>query len=356
MARQRIFCTAALIAGCLWPRPASGGGPADFMITAQVGGRQLEGQPLLWDSREMALLGRDGVLYRFANKDAQQARKTRHGFSSYPASEMKTRLRLEFGKRFEVRSSSHFVVVHPPGPWKEWADRMESLYRKFVHSMQVRGIRLERPTVSMVAIVFRSKAAYYGYFAGRGQPLGAGTLGHYDPNSNRVYLYDDGRSQENLATVVHEATHQTAYNVGVHRRFAEQPRWLVEGLAMMFETPGMREAWSLQTRGRRVHGGRLRDFRHYLEKRPADTLLRLVTSDQLFRTRPAASYAEAWALNFYLFETRSHDYSRYLAKVASRPAFSGYAARDRLADFQEAFGADLQVIDNQLLRFVEELE
>ena len=39
-------------------------------------------------------------------------------------------------------------------------------------------------------------------------------------------------------TIIHEATHQTAYNVGVHARFADQPRWLVEGLAMMFEAEG----------------------------------------------------------------------------------------------------------------------
>ena len=75
------------------------------------------------------------------------------------------------------------------------------------------------------------------------------TLGHYDPASNRVFLFDvtSGTSgddwSENADTIIHEATHQTAYNVGVHKRFTAAPRWLVEGLATMFEARGV---WNAQ--------------------------------------------------------------------------------------------------------------
>jgi hypothetical protein len=269
---------------------------------------------------------------------------------------MQSRLRKEFGHRFEVSTTQHFVVVHPSGPRSEWGERMESLYRELILSMRVRGIQTSEPDVPLVAVVFHNRDQYFAYARAKGHKLVAETLGHYESQSNRVLLYDDGRTEENLGTIVHEATHQTAYNVGVHRRFAEQPAWLVEGLAMMYETPGVREAWSIQTRKRRINEGRLRNFLAKLDGRPANMIGRLVTSDQLFRTDPVTAYAESWMLSFYLYETRSQDYSRYLARVAARPAFSLYPAKERYADFRAEFGDDLTVLDGQMLRFVEDLK
>ncbi len=334
---------------------AHAGGPADFMLVVQVEGQQLEGQPLLWDQRNMLLMGRDGVFHQFPNKAAKNGRKINRSFYSYTSSEMQNRLREEFDRSFQVSTTQHFVVVHPRERWSQWADRMESLYRSFVHSMRVRGMKIADPQVPMVAVVFRSRADYYRYNASKGSPMPPGVLGHYDHLSNRVLLFDDGQSSMNLETIIHEATHQTAHNVGVHLRSTEQPKWLVEGLAMMFETPGMREAWSIHTRPDRINRGRLRYFLSTLDRRPSDTLVRLITSDQIFRSDAGAAYAEAWVLSFYLFETRSQDYSRYLARVAARKPFSTYSAKARYADFVRAFGNDLKVLDAQLLRFVEDL-
>ena len=190
--------------------------------------------------------------------------------------------------------------------------------------------------------------------------LQPGTLGHYDPKSNRIFLFDatSGNGEDwsaNADTIIHEATHQTAYNVGVHRRFAEQPRWLVEGLAMMFEARGVWDARSSFGRDDRINAGRLYDFRNGLEQRSSSTIRQLVASDQLFRTSARQAYAEAWTLSFFLSETRPTEYSNYLARVAARKAFSKYSARARLADFVKAFGSDLEMLDAQLKRFVEEL-
>jgi len=334
---------------------AWGGGPADFMMSTEVDGELLEGQPLFWDRSDMCLLCRDGAMRIFPNKSAKNSRKIKRSFYPYTSSEIKNQIRKEFGHGFAVSSSEHFVVAHPKGGSRNWADRMETLYRTFIGSMRVRGISTQKPPVTMVAIVFRNQGDYASYFAKKGLSRPKGLLGHYESNSNRVFLYDDGGSKENMETVVHEATHQTAYNVGAHRRFAEQPRWLVEGLAMMFETPGMREAWSLQSRSSRINDYRLGDFQKYLKRRPKDSLVRLIASDRPFKTAILDSYAEAWLLSFYLFETRSQDYSRYLARVAARPPFSTYSAQARVADFRSVFGNDLSVLENQLLRFADEL-
>ena len=331
-------------------------GPAKFMMKTEIDGQELVGQPLAWDQKDMCMLCRDGSMPIFANKDAKNSRKIERSFFPYTSAEMKERIREEFGHRYAVSSSEHFVAVHDPNSGSDWAERMETLYRTFRSSMRVRGISTSNPQVTMVAVIFRNRGDYFDYFAQRGKTLPKTTMGHYEQDSNRVYLFDASRSQAVLDTVVHEATHQTAYNVGVHRRRAEQPSWLVEGLAMMFETPGMREAWSIQSRGSRINRERLDRFREYLERRPEDALMRMVASDRSFRSTALDAYAEAWVLSFYLFETRSQDYSRYLARVASRPPFSAYSARERVADFMSAFGDDLRVIDNQLLRFVDELK
>jgi len=142
----------------------------------------------------------------------------------------------------------------------------------------------------------------------------------------------------------------------VHRRFAEQPRWLVEGLAMMFEAPGVWDARSTYTRSDRINRDRLDDFRYCLPKRPDGAIVALVATDDLFRTSPGFAYAEAWALSFFLCETRPQEYSRYLAIVAARQPFHEYPAKERLADFVRIFGNDVELLDAQFRRFMAELE
>ncbi len=355
--RRKCFAMALMVTVSLCGElPA--GGPAKFMMRTTVDSKVLEGQPLQWSDREMLLLGRDGQLHEFHPKDAKKSKKIGTAYRGYNSGEMKALLRREFDERFGMTTTQHFVVVHPQGRWSHWADRLESLYRSFSHYMQVRGFRLERPKVPLVAVVFRNQGDYYRHAAAGGTPLMPGTLGHYDPQSNRIFLFDAGGKDwsANAETIIHEATHQTAFNVGVHRRFAEQPRWLVEGLAMMFEARGVWDGRSIYSQSDRLNRGRLDDFRHYLNYRPAGAIAALIANDQLFRTDPAFAYAESWTLSFFLSETRPQEYSRYLAKVASRPRFQPYPARQRLLDFGSVFGKDLALLDAQLRRFVKGLE
>lgn len=351
----------AILITSVWTFDLHAAGPAKFMMSASVNGRQLEGQPLTWTKQQMFLLARDGQLHEFAPDAAKKSRKTGAAFRGYTIAEMQNRLREEFHGKFEVSTTNHFVVAHPRGEWDAWANRLESLYRSFTHYMQVRGFSVARPRVPLVAVVFRNQSDYYRYAAANGSPLQPGTLGHYDPQSNRIFLFDasgaTGKADWSLnaETIIHEATHQTAFNVGVHRRFAEQPRWLVEGLAMMFEARGVWDARSTYTRNDRINEQRLSDFRYYLKSRPDNVLTNLVASDQLFRTNAAFAYAEAWTLSFFLCETRPQQYSQYLARVAARKAFSAYSAKARLADFMAVFGKDLELLDAQLRRFVEKL-
>jgi hypothetical protein len=341
-------------------RPAAAE-PAPFMMRATISGRAVEGQPLAWNDSQMLLLGRDGALYNFHPDDARDARRLGPRYEAYASEEMQALLRAEFDRGFEISTTAHFIVVHPRGQWREWAERLESLYRSFTHYMSVRGFRLGTPQGPLTAVVFRNEDDYFRHAAAGGLQLAEGTLGHYDPTSNRIYLFDVSESDgdadwsANAETIIHEATHQAAYNVGVHERFSEQPRWAVEGLAMMFEAPGVWAAASHQQQADRLNRYRLDYFRESAKQRRPDWLVRLVASDQPFMSDALSAYAEAWTLSFYLCETRPQEYSAYLERAADRPLFTPYSPTERVNDFIAVFGPDLDLLRAQLERFVETL-
>jgi hypothetical protein len=333
--------------------------PAPFMMRATVEGRSIEGQPLLWDSDEILLLGRDGALHAFKSADAKDSKKTAKAYVGYSAGEMQALARTEFGQRFDISISTHFVVVRPRGQGGEWVRRLETLYSGFTSYMSIRGFRITEPPTHLLAIVFPTREEYYDYAAKTGSPLSEGTLGHYDGKSNRFFMYDikseGGNEIENIETIIHEATHQTAYNVGVHARFADQPRWLVEGLAMMFEAPGVWSSTTLHDQADRINRYRLNEFRTGAASREANWLPQLVAGDEPFKSNVFDAYAQAWTLAFYLCETRPQEFSAYMARVANRKPFSTYAPAERLKDFTQSFGAEFKLLTAQIDRFVANL-
>jgi hypothetical protein len=189
-------------------------------------------------------------------------------------------------------------------------------------------------------------------------------LGYYSLTSNRIVLYDvgggraDARAwQWSAATIIHEATHQTAFNTGVHSRYAAPPVWVAEGLATMFEAPGVYDSRSFAKRSDRVNQGRLGQFNQLVAPRhKAEMLQEIVAGDAPFRRNAAAAYAEAWALTFFLVETDSRRYADYLARTAKRPAFTAYTAGERTSDFTAEFGDDWRMLEARFLRFIQGLK
>jgi hypothetical protein len=348
--------SAWLVASCLQASAA------EFMFRARVDGRMLEGKPLVWSASQMLLLGRDGQLYDFNPKLAKQAQKTSPRFFGYSSSEMKKRLQKEFGRQFDVTTTRHYLVVHPKGERDEWANRFEELYKRFEHYFRVRGFKLEEPPYPLVAVVFRNQAEYRRYAESSGTPVPPEWLGHYAHESNRIFLFDstnDGAADwsQNADTIIHEATHQTAYNTGIHRRYSGTPKWVAEGLATMFEARGVWNAHYDQTQADRINRGRLMDFKHHLiPKWHPGLVLDVISSDRMFQSDPSSAYALAWGLSFYLCETQPRLYAQYLAKTAERPMFGDYSAAERVADFQDIFGNETKMFETKFLRYMEEVK
>ena len=212
------------------------------LVKVKQGDRVVEGAPLVWSTDYAALLRGDGFLFTFDPRDVSVEKTTRR-FEAATTMSMRRALEREFGSEFEVTAAGPYLVVHPRGQGRIWASRFDELYRGFQRYFGVRGFSLEKPEFPLVAVVLRNREEYLRYLQRYAPGTPTSTLGFYSPATNRVLLYDaSGGSSDwhvNAETIIHEATHQTAFNSGLHNRFGPTPRWLAEGLGMLFEARGV---------------------------------------------------------------------------------------------------------------------
>ena len=232
---------------------------------------------------------------------------------------------------------------------------MEQLYRSFSRYFATRGWTPVEPRFPLVAVVLPDRAEFLQHAALDKAELLPGTVGYYSGRTNRIVLYqgDGNESAGGWQIVLHEATHQIAFNTGIHNRFAPPPLWLAEGLSTLFEATGVWNTRQSLGPQDRIHSSQLRAFQR-------DAAIRLqrmglaafVSSDEPFSVAPDTAYAMSWALTFFLAETVPKDYVRYVRRVADRPNFAQYPPDQRLADFRRVFGDKLEVLQARLVRYM----
>ncbi len=258
------FCLAWLLgpprAEAVPPRP---------MIELRTQDGLLQGTPLATFSNTVKILSRDGQLLDVEPDAIHRWRKLTMGFRSYAPAEMRAALQHELKGRLEVYNTSHFIVACPHGQEGRWLQRLEKLLRSFQHYFGVRGLTPQEPQFPLIVIVWPSQNEFLSYASEHGHRIGPEVLGYYSPQTNRVSLFDStaatgGDWTQNEYVIIHEITHQYAFNCGLHNRFQQTPRWLCEGLAMLFEAPGLWDPHRYAEFGDRVNRARLQQFRAYL--------------------------------------------------------------------------------------------
>ena len=207
---------------------------------------------------------------------------------------------------------------------------------------------------------------------------GESIIGYFGLTSNRMTMYDltgvesqgHGRigttaqinqilaqpeALRTVATIVHEATHQIAFNCGLHTRLSDCPRWFSEGIAMYFETPDLRSPKGWRGIGS-VNRPRLEQFQQYLAARPANSLETLIRDDKRFTDpkRALDAYAEAWALTYFLIHQHPKEYVAYLRMLSAKKPLVQDGPERRLDEFRQAFG-DLPKLDAEFLRYMARL-
>ncbi len=320
-------------------------------------------------------LGRDLQMWPILPEQIQKRDDSDVPFKPLTKDELVKDLKNDFGEGFNVVSTKHYLICTNAS--KEYADwcglLFERLMGAFLQHWKSGKLGIDRPDWPLVAVVFSNRNDYARYTAGDAGPEAAASArGYYSVRTNRMVMYDlsaEGnarpvRSVEdvnrrmalalgNVSTIVHEATHQIAFNCGLQRRFADNPLWLTEGMATYFETPDIDNRAGWKSLGR-VNVQRQQRFLASLERRAAGSLATLVSTDARF-TEPEAredAYAEAWALNYFLIKTRRKEYYAYLKKLSQRPPLKFGSPEDRLTEFRAAFGDDLEKLDGDFVRYM----
>lgn len=390
MRRPRTVCTrawlcygiACLLVGGLWLDPTS----AMEHITLSRDGEELHlSGKVLVEAQDggVLLMDREGMLWTAQPGEITKRSADDQSFQPLPTEELKASLLRQLGGDFRFHKTAHYLIAYNTSEaYAQWCGALyERLYRAFHNYWDKRGVVLADPEVPLIALVFDGKVSYAKY---AGKELGQTTssvIGYYSLRTNRVAMYDltqtdslRGRNprissaahvnrilsqpgaERTVATIIHEATHQLAYNCGMHDRSASIPLWLSEGMAIYFETPDLKSSSGWRRIGS-VNRVRLAGFRRYLKTRPADSLLTLLGADDRLRQARTASdgYAEAWALSYYLINRHQQAYANYIRTLAAKKPLQVNSAAERIHEFQAAFGEDLQKLDQDFLRYMQRL-
>ncbi len=331
-------------------------------------------------------------------------RKISPQFTGWSGSVVRDNLRREFGKDFGVAGTRHYAVCAPidrnqsDQKARVYAETFEELFRTFQMYFSVRGFTINEPEFPLIVIVFPDVDSFARYASAERVDVRPTLRGYYLPSSNRIALYE---STENAAqqsqlpatrgfptapttpfadsgssvaradiswiadeswrtfqgslkdTMIHEATHQVGFNTGLHSRIGENPKWVVEGLATVFEAPGIRNSGGSGPARTRINHERFIGFGDFSKsRRKSQSLESFLSNDELFQSSVFDAYAEAWAFSFFLIETRPRAYAEYLRTIASRDPLRAYPAEDRLADFKNTISKELPLLEAEFLRFI----
>lgn len=306
----------------------------------------VKGLPISWANDQVLMLRSDGWLAEFPTREVLEHKLSDRYFRPAQAEEMVKMLQVELGNSYQSAVAGPFLIMAPGPSLPIWSERFLALYSGFQSYCNIRQIALRQPPFLMPAIVFRTRQEFEAYSQRHRHAITSSTLGYYSLVTNRIALYEfsatDNSSEffSTASTLIHEATHQAAYNTGVHDRLAEQPLWTIEGLAMLFEAPGVYDSGRYHQPQQRINTTRLLGFRQFFpdEQSVTAALPLLITDDKYFERDPDRAYCLAWALTYYLSERYDAQYSAYLRSVSSRGPGSRYPADERFRAFEESFG------------------
>lgn len=345
-------------------------------VDGSVGDEQTTAGKIVKETPEgiVLLVDRGGRLWPILPQRISKREETGETFKPFTPEEMAAELKKELGDGFETHVTRHYVLCSEASrEYAKWAGLLfERLMAAFNTQLDRRPLDLREPEFPLCAIILKDERRYREFALEDAGPEVLEALGYYSNLSNRMVMYDltaglSGRPPQdvlelsrklagqiaNVSTIVHEATHQIAFNSGLHVRLADNPFWLVEGMAMYFETPDLKNVSGWKTVGA-LNQMRLRDYKEYVQtRRKPGSLEAMLTADEKFQTANTAldSYAEAWALTHFLIERKRAAYVDYLDKLSEKQTLEQDEPAVRVAEFEAAFGK-IEDVEKELAKFI----
>ncbi|MDO5554496.1 MAG: DUF1570 domain-containing protein [Planctomycetia bacterium] len=297
--------------------------------------------------------------------------------------EMQLALKEEFPS-FDTLATDHFLFVYDTSEgYAAWCGKLfESLYESFERYRRRLDLDLEHPKVPMVVVLFGGKEEFLKY-AQEDTDGATQILAYYHRLDNRTILYDlsevesqvpsekrRSRSYKqvseilsrpqagfNVATIVHEATHQIAFNRGMFPRTGPFALWLAEGVSMYFETPDSRSrhGWTGRGLSDRPNSYRLAVLREFAKNPTPDPLQQIVRETDYLKDAQN-SYALSWSLFYYLNEKTPKKLAKYIDLLREKTPFTVYSPEERISDFEACFGDDWQDMYKVYSKFFRDLD
>jgi hypothetical protein len=328
------------------------------------------------------LLTPDGKMWPIAKENIAARSADNHLFQPLARQEFNKQLLASLPAGFKLHQTRHYSICYNTSPgYAQWVGALyERLYSAFYNYWSRKGAELADPEFPLGVIVFDSRENYVLHSRAEVGEGAKSILGHYSLQSNLVTMYDltgvegmrfagdrtaarisqvlsQPNAERNVATIVHEATHQLAFNSGLQQRFADNPFWVSEGLAVFFESPDLDNSKGWRTVGA-VNRYNLINFHKYLRTRPPGSLATLLTDDKRFRdpATMADAYAEGWALNYFLIRTKPEAFTKYLKVLAEQKPLVDPGPEARQEQFLKHFGGDLERLESEFLKYMNNVE
>jgi hypothetical protein len=348
----------------------------------------LQGKVVEVTASQASLLDRFGRLEKIQTGTLKSCRVISDQYRPATAAEFREQLRREFPANFEVTVSAQYIVCGPKGRTEDYMTIFQDIYRTVERYYRVHGFRVSAPETPLTAVIFSAQQDFSEYCRKDLVPWSPGLKGYYSLRSNRIIMFDHREvqntgvtepgptddvplqefrtttalarlavSDSTAGTIIHEATHQIGYNVGIHSRLSVTPTWIVEGLATVLEAPGMRHSALRTGQQSRLNTERHEWFmdRYSINRQPGD-LAAMIASDDAFGRASLDAYSHAWAFTFFLTEnpSRAQQFTEYLRMIAQKKNTTASSASERLKDFQQFFG-DISKLEVEFIRFMDRM-
>lgn len=297
----------------------------------------------------------DSRLWTITPQQLISEKPTAESFHFWNADELSQRLRTEFGPGFVVTTRDSYLFCSDAD--KVFVDSvarvMIRLHKAFEKFWTEKKFPLHTPEHPLVVLIFKRQEEYAQYATREFGPEIAQAPGYFSMIQNRVVFYDVTvglkfspqttmeerleKSGRQVSTIVHEATHQLAFNIGLQTRLADNPLWLTEGLAMYFETPDLKSRTGWTTAGR-MNTYRLQTYRKLRDG--AFSWRDFVSNDEPFRNprQEQGAYARAWGLTYYLLTKHPDQFVDYLRTISAKKRLIWNTPEERREEFEAAFG------------------
>jgi hypothetical protein len=327
----------------------------------------------------LLLMERDGTLWAITPDELVKHTSDDEPFKPLSKDEISKKILAELPAGFDVIKTSHYLIFYDTSKaYATWCGSLfERLYLACTNYWTRKGFTLKEPEFPLVAIVFSDKEAYAKFAQPDLGDAADAIVGYYSLMSNRMTMFDlsgietaggprgrggtsaqinqilaQPQATQMVATVVHEATHQIAYNCGLHTRLSDCPLWFSEGIALFFETPDLKSAKGWSGIGA-VNYSRLERFQAYQQKRPAESLETLIATDKRHRDTKIGldAYAESWALTYFLIHQKPKEYVAYMKMLSQKKPLLSDKPEKRLEEFEKAFGK-IGKLDEEFQRYM----